>query len=371
MAKNREKGIVDLPSTIFTNTIPSVVPDEELTPIMSALSSSNKYFYHLFQPDLTQRAIERLSQAVIDDDRQTVKRILDSKPELLLQQPPSHLVIESKLTWQKFYAEKPMFMAAVLRQINMFELLLSYYDNLEQTKEVMEERAKAISAWIIYEQKKNEQDEYTIVIPPDYEDYANSLIDVFSKETFPNGGKQYGHGMLSEETELELSKLFNLLLPEKAVKLEDYLDVELLLLAVYQAHWNHFETFDNQAQQHAFCIRVRGLIQGVLAPETAKIFCEDLDNVAITISKRKKIKISKEAMSHQLKSGEAFYRTSRASKKGIGFKFSCGINGEAEICASSLGGARDFEIFMSSKIHQLKKMALKLPKSKNRSCMIS
>jgi hypothetical protein len=73
---------------------------------------------------------------------------------------------------------------------------------------------------------------------------------------------------------------------------------------------------------------VRGLIQSVLTPETAKIFCESLDDVVTAIKKGEKKEISKEAASHKLKSGEAFYRVSRDSKEGAGFNFgSIGIPG--------------------------------------------
>src|SRR3990167_5591964 len=103
-----------------------------------------------------------------------------------------------------------------------------------------------------------------IVIPEKYANIAKSLIDVFKEETFPNA-------TLSEKTESALSSLFNMLLPEQAVKLDDYLDIELLLLAVYQAYRDNFGAFQDWQQRNAFCIRTMGLIHSVLGPETAKI----------------------------------------------------------------------------------------------------
>lgn len=351
MANNREKAITDLPKEMFTDAMPQAgISVNQTNGILGTLSNTCKHFHFLFKEDLVKR---KLFQAVIDDDCETVKRILGSRLDLLLIDPPKNLLVESKWTWQKFYAEKIAMMAAKRRQINMFELILSYYDNLEQTDEVREAKAQALSAWKVYETKKNAEDQDEIVIPSEYADYAKLLIDVFSKETFPHGGNQYGYGMLSKETETALEALFNKLLPEQAVKLDDYPDVELLLLAVYKAYWNHFNTFKKWEQRDAFCIRVRGLIQSVLMPETAKIFCESLDDVVTAMKKGEKKEISKEAMSHKLKSGEAFYRTSRDSKGGQGFNFYCGVFGRL---ASGYGLTWPLEYLCQAKTTDLRNL---------------
>ena len=291
-----------------------------------------KTINNFFQPDLDKFG---LYQSVIDDDREAVQRILSRKPELLIVEP-KNLIIESQLTWQKFFIEKATVavMAAKRKQIKMLELLLPYYDKLEQTDEVRKAKAEALSAWKIYETKKNTEGEDEIVIPSEYADYAKSLVYVFSEETFPNGSDKYGYGMLSEKTELTLSTLFNRLLPDEAVKLDDYLDVELLLLAIYKAYWDHF----NWEQRDAFCIRVRGLIQSVLTPETAKIFCESLDHMVTAMKNGEKKDLSKAAVSHKLKSGEPFYRESRDSKEGAGYNFYCGIFGRGMARAGAAGG---------------------------------
>lgn len=322
MANNRDKTIVDLPKEIFTDAMPQAnVPESQVTSVIGTLSRTGNHFHRMFKKELTKRAMRTLYQGIIDDDRETVKRILVARPDLLLVEPPKGLVIESKLTWQKFYAEKPAIMAAKRKQIKMLELI----DELEQTEDVKQAKVEALLAWSPYETQQNAEGENEIVIPEKYATYAKSLIDVFSKETFPNGSDKYGDGMLSKETESVLLTLFNRLLPEQAVKLDDYLDVELLLLAVYKAYWDHFNIFKNWEQRDAFCIRVRGLIQSVLTPETAKIFCESLDDMVRAMMNGEKKEISKAAMAHKLKSGEAFYRTSRDSKEGAGFNFYCGI----------------------------------------------
>jgi len=219
-------------------------------------------------------------------------------------------VIESKLTWQKFYAEKPAIMAAKRKQIKMLELI----DELEQTELVKQAKAEALLAWSPYETQQNAQGEDEIVIPRLYADYAKSLIDVFREEAFPNGTK----GKFSEKTENALKLLFDILLPKKAVKLDDYIDPELFLLALYTAYRDHFDFFQNWDQRDAFCVRMIGLAQSVLSPETAKIFCEGLYSVV-----EEKRAISARAGALKLLDDELFYRLSRDSRSGLGFEYLC------------------------------------------------
>src|SRR3990167_47647 len=89
-----------------------------------------KTINHFFQPDFNKLIFKELLQSVVDDDSKAVERILKIKPFLLLQDPEKNFVIESKLTWQKFYAEKVGVMAAKRKQIKMLTLLFPYYDKL-------------------------------------------------------------------------------------------------------------------------------------------------------------------------------------------------------------------------------------------------
>jgi len=278
-------------------------------------------------------------QAVIDDDTETVKKCLDAEPDLISGQPDKNLVIESKLTWQKFYAEAALTMAVKRKQIKMIELLLPYYDKLEQTEDVLKSRAEALSAWVFYETKKNAQNEDEIVIPEEYAVYAQSLIDVFKEENFPHGipGKKAGVPMnvaLSEKTDSALESFLNILLPKKAVKLDDYIDPELFLLALYNAFRDNIDVyvFQNREQNNAFCVRIIGLAQNILPPEIAKIFCEGLYDVV-----EENRKISGRADSLKLLDGKAFYRGGRDIRSGLGFEYFCDARWLA--CVSDVGGA--------------------------------
>lgn len=289
------------------------------------------HLYSIFQQPRNKSAYKKLAQAVIDDDRATIKKLLDNNPLLVLFIPSKGIEIESQLTWQRFYLEENILtIAAKRKQIEVLEFLHSYCDQIKPTDNVdtAAARTEALSAWTVYKMQTNEKGEEEIIIPKEYSDYAQELIDVFKKETFP-GGK------LSDDTEVALVSLFDRLLPEKAQKLDDYFDPELLLLAVYRAYRDNFTSFNyNWNQLDAFCIRVIGLIQSVQTPGTAKIICEGLDDVVSAEEKGIKKEISQRAMEHKLKGGQSFYRSSRDSLTGLSSDYFVGIY------ARVLGGAR-------------------------------
>lgn len=263
-----------------------------------------------------------LSQAVIDDDKDLVKKLLDKNPQLLLTQPVPSLVVKSQHTGQKFYIDNDVLTIAVMRkQITMIELLLSYYDKLRENNIVKKARIRALSAWSCYEIQKSPYGKDVIVIPQEYASYAQSLIDVFIKEIFSDQ-------KLSKATEAALALLFNRLLPKNAMKLDGYLDMELLLLAIYRGYLDNFDAFHyDWKQMDAFCIRVIGLIQSVLAPEIAQILCEGFINILTAMQKGEEKELSKEAATYHLKDGQSFYSSTRKASRGFGFEFFCGING--------------------------------------------
>src|SRR3990167_730368 len=166
-----------------------------------------------FPSDIVEKVTQRFLQAVINDDRQTVKVMMDKMPQLLLVTPSSYLVVESQKTWQKFYAEPALTMTYKLKQIKMTELLLSYYDKLPQD-DVVKAKTAGLSAWKPYAILKNANNDAKILIPQEYTSLAQSMVDVFREETFPNGipGKNNipWKIKLSERTESALSSLLDI-----------------------------------------------------------------------------------------------------------------------------------------------------------------
>lgn len=288
----------------------------------------------ILERKIKDKVIPDFLQAVIDDDVPAITMLLDPYPWLLLVEAPKGLVIESKLTWQKFDVdgENALSLTAKLKKFCMLDKLKSYIkklDSVDSAKALI-----ALSQWAIYEIcKVGEVDE--IIIPQHIADYAQYLIDQFIAEPFPNvlvnGKPDLLH--LSDKSEFAIKCLFELLCPNNVVKLDNLLDVELLLLAVYKAYANNFYNFygfQNWEQRNAFCIRVIGLIQSVLTPETAKMFCEGIDDVNESIGLNRLIfnePVSNLAEQLKLKGGESFYHSSRTSHLGLGFDFFCGLFG--------------------------------------------
>lgn len=250
-------------------------------------------------------------QAVIDDNQKKVADLLDKNPELLLVKAKKGIKIQSSYTWVIFDCENEnaLSTAAKLKQIKMIELLLPYYDQLEQIEEGINAKREALSAWITYDIQGDK-----IVSPPLYTDYATSLIDALKEEPFLNKTK----GKFSEKTEDALNLFFKILLPKEAIKLTDYIDPELLLLALYQTYHKQFTALQSWQQKDVFCIRMIGLAQSVLTPETAKIFCEGLFYVV-----EEDRKIGARAESLKLLNGESFYRPTRDSNSGHGYDYVC------------------------------------------------
>lgn len=275
-------------------------------------------------------------QAVIDDDRKKVAELLDKNPELLLVKSPKGIEIQSQCTWLKINAESEdaLSIAAKRKQIKMVELLLPYYDKLEQTNELINAKTAALSAWKCYEIQKNMQGDHVIVIPKEYEAIAQSLIDIFKEEDFPYGVPGANgipnNAELNKNTESALSSLLEILVPKTAVKLDEHIDVELLLLAIYKTYVKNFSSFKyNWKQLDTICIRVIGLTQSALIPETGEIFCESLDDVVTATKNKIEKEISIKAKAHKMKRGQALYRVSRDSRVGSGYDYLCGISGMA------------------------------------------
>lgn len=313
-------------------------------------------------PAIKEKVIREFLEAIIDDDREIVAVLLDNHPELLMIEPMTYdrkdkFVIESKLTWQKFIAENGVILAAKRKQFEMLKLMLPFYDKLEQTEAVKKARVEAISACSFYEKCKNAQGQDEIVIPQEYANYAKSLIDVFSEEPCSNldATGKVDPTKLSEKTESELSSLLNILVPKHAVKLDDYFDVELFLLTVYKAYLG--QKVLNENQKEAFCIRVIGLIQSALTPETAKIFCHSLWRVLDMAKEGKNIgidEIDEHAVFHKLSGGQSFYRKSRDDfSEGVGSGFYMGMLGELKRRGSPAGVSEVWSTYIRQKTANL------------------
>lgn len=319
-------NITHLQPDIFIKAMPLAIPDKDVTTVMSKLSRTNKHFYNMFKDELTKRAFKEFFRAVIDDDRTTVIRILKNKPELLLMDAPSNLIIESQLTWERFTG-KPAVIAAKRKQIRMLEVMLPYYAKIKDVNAAKKAEEEMLSAWPIYEINQDKikdkiKDADAIIPPSRCVDYAKSIIDIIQNEDFSNGG-------LSEETREAISLLFKFLyqVQKNIDKEKDYVDPEMFLYTIYYVYFKQAK-FKYLAQKDTFFIRVIGLIQSILSPEMAKLLCEGVDTSFPTPSELSKLenkKIGNNAMMHKFRNGESFYRSSRDATSGSGVSTFCDI----------------------------------------------
>jgi hypothetical protein len=263
-----------------------------------------------------------LFNAVIEDNRLVAERILKENPKLALMIEKRPSVLESPHTFQRFDLKglSPLKVACQRRQLEMVKILLpaanQYIQSLkeeeakhqqeqgqattpEKTAKALtkakdqikittaaEEREEALKAWKPYETQLNADGKEEIIIPREYNDLINALIDAFISEDFPNGTNT--NLPLSEKTETVLTAFRAELLPQDPETLKslamkpDSFDPELLLLAAYSAYDKRFDGFQGNQGEHQrehFCVKVIGYIQSILSPETAKVFCEGLDNM--------------------------------------------------------------------------------------------
>lgn len=291
-----------------------------------------------FHPLVRSKIMEEFLQAVVDNDRDKVARFLSYHPELLLIEPTPYVtddfIIQSKLTWQIFHAEDALTMAVKRKQLKMIKLLLSYYDKLDQTEEVLASKHKSLSAWQPYPIKKYWRKNDEIDIPRDYIILAQSLIEIFKSETFPHSVPRWEHDKryveLSEKTESALASLLDFLVPKVAVTLDQRVDEELFLLALYKEFDKQIDVSsqDQDVQRFdTFCTRVIGLTQSAIAPETAEFFCRGLFYEMVKIN-GVGVAISDHATEYKLKTDSIpFYRASRDLRSGMGFDYSCEPNG--------------------------------------------
>ncbi len=265
-----------------------------------------------------------LAQAIVDDDRDTVKAMLDKKPELLLLQP--EVIVTSEYTGQRFGIDGNFLgLACRRKQIEMVKIIAPYFDKLQENDDEQSEESAAIknaglAQWLKYPADAKGE----IQVPADYQAIIDGLITVFKSENIANGTTDYR--TLNANIETAMDTLYNRLLPD--FKEEDiskrhvftklnHLDVELLLYAAYKAYDAHFDSFKSWEQRNAYCIRVIGILQNFLPPETAKIFCEGLYYVV-----EENRAISGEAAELKLKDGTSFYSGSDvALRLGLGFEF--------------------------------------------------
>ncbi|MFZ3066969.1 MAG: hypothetical protein WA253_02330, partial [Gammaproteobacteria bacterium] len=283
------------------------------TQSVGCLSLSFSGFY-AFNKD---RLIATFLKAVVNDDRETADRMLESRPDLLLMTPPQGMTVKT-LAWQTFYAEAAPLMAAKRGQLEMLKIMRPHFDRLPDQEKVNATLAAVKEAWA-YQYKKNGQGVVEIMIPEEYTYNANALVDAFIEQPIQSAAN------LSASAQSAFLAFFDRLLPKGAVHLDDYVNPSVLLLALLNAYFDRFNDFQDRHQRDAFCVRIIGLAQSVLSVEDAKIFCEGLyqvvENGKELSARAKQLKLNDNQTSFYPAGG----RPNVDSTTGLGFQFLCGF----------------------------------------------
>ncbi len=317
---------------------PPVFTETDLTELLKTAFEMNCAMGLLESLELT-----CLAQAIVDDDRDTVKAMLDKKPELLLFQP--EVIVTSEYTGQRFGVDGNFLgLACRRKQIEMVKIITPYFDKLQENDEHKEESAAIRNAgmaqWLKYQTNASGE----IQVPAEYQAIIDDLIKVFKSETIADGATDFR--TLSANSETAMEALYNRLVPDykeediskrDVFNKQNHLDIELLLYAAYKAYDTHFDSFKTWERRDAYCIRVIGILQNFLSPETAKIFCEGLYYVV-----EESRAVSDKAAGLKLKDGTSFYSGSDfARRAGLGLEFLVASGGRAGIGADARGwGAR-------------------------------
>lgn len=286
---------------------------------LGRLSQSSYGFYTRTKEQRNQAALVSFLKAVLNDDRETAERMLESRPDLLLMTPPKGMTVKT-LAWQIFYAEAAPLMAAKRGQIEMLKIMRPHFDRLAK-EEANKMLAVVGEAWA-YQYQKNAQGIDEIMIPEEYTYYANALVDAFIAQPIQHNAN------LSASAQSAFLAFFNILLPKGAVHLDDYVNPGVFLLALLNMYCDRFDDFQDWDQRDSFCIRLIGLAQSVLSVEDAKIFCEGLYRVvceSVDVSARaRELKLSNNQTSFFPAGG----RPNVDSSTGLGFQFLCSLYGD-------------------------------------------
>ena len=324
----------------FVNAINTqgCLPDDLFAVAANATDNQLAAANDIFQDIL----LDILLHAVMDNKKKAVQVILDAYPELLLLKAKKGLEIQSKYTWLVINAEAEcaLSIAVKLKQINMIELLLPYYDQLEQTNELILAKMEALAEWQFYEFAPQQDfkryaikpysNNQTLVIPQYYMDYAQSIVDAFAADPFEQDE-------MNEQTRQVLNSFFEIIIPKKSIKLADYLDPELLLHALLTAYAMKLAKCIDSGWASTFCVNIIGLMQSILMPESAMLFCKGLrrlsskdDQFIDDLSEKYRNELEKNAALLQLGDHSPFYRTSRTTNIGLGSTFYVDDDGDEE-----------------------------------------
>ncbi len=268
-------------------------------------------------------------QAVIFNDKLTVSSMLRSHPNFLLAKPEDYGIEEvtCQHTWLTYLTkgESAFSMAQKLGHIDVVNAMFPYYQNELKVADKYKNQSRVTELedmWIMLipneAQQKALQDLYidNLILPMIQALAADTTIqsgwDIRAEEA------RFEH--ISEGTLKAWQALRNQLFRPKLM--QDCIDVDQFLIAVYKAYDIHYDTFRNLTKREAFVVLVMGLAQSLVGRGLAEIYCRGLDYVV-----RRDYAINADARALRLWDGRSFYREKRDGS-GLGLSCFCNIWGQ-------------------------------------------
>ncbi len=227
--------------------------------------------------------MQKLLQAIIDDEGGAVKFILDNNPELLLENPKDLGIkeIKSLKNNRLFVAEMPLLQALNGKLVGMIEIFSSYLNKMQQ-----KEQETAMSQVSLDEQEHKEQDEAVKIL----KDWVKTTIlyNRLKKESGQESQTTIGEQEDKSQNEAPrnigaglLDTFKEQLSSAHSVRIDQY-DTLQLLLAAYEIYNKAFLQLKPE-QLKIYASSVLGVIEPLLLPEVAKDYRKKVsDVVALT-----------------------------------------------------------------------------------------
>ncbi|MDR3503227.1 MAG: hypothetical protein P4L79_11675 [Legionella sp.] len=272
-----------------------------------------------------------LWQAVIDDQRPRVIRILNKYPNLLLLPAPDSMFINCLYSSElkiNITGETVLSFSAKNTQIEMLKIFKPFLAKLAQQSQQNHILIQTdLAKWPSYVFVNGQ-----FALPERYRE----LIEMVSSRLLKHS--PLGNASTIKAFENKAWPAFrDKLLPEEPVTLGDGIDtgswnMDLLLLTARVIYEARIAKFVDEEIRGVYLIRVLGFLQRLVSPETAKVLCADLEKVVYEgykVSDRvAHLKPGQQSYSEQemaLKMGDSmnFYPARSSDTTGQGYEWFC------------------------------------------------
>ncbi len=331
LKKTSKPEIKNLPFQVIESAIGSYLQPKDICKVSTSCVTLYAKTSTILEKN-AERAFSKYLQAIVFNSPLMISPILDAYPHFLLEKPKDHGIteIECQHTWLRIKpGDKTTFgMAQELRHIDAMKAMFPHYEKKLNDARAREDKSAITAlenAWTMRLPTEDEQKalrkKYTdeLIMPVITALAADTTLQT-SWVTNPETGlgeTKIDHA--SDATLNALKKLKEKLFEPKT--LEDCIDVNQFLIALYEAYDTHFNTFQNWHQQDAYAVLCIGVGQSIVGHDLGERFCQGFYNTVYRYEE-----IGKRAKTLVLPDGRSFYRE-QPDSLGLGSSFLCSIYG--------------------------------------------